>query len=460
MIKKSRYLNTLHVPKQIFPILEDAIINNKDSEVLIDLLIESNFPLFSLVLGYVNNAKRKYELLRKLTKGLIVIKCNKNNFIKCLDFVSELKNQDVILEAKDISLSEYKDLLENYDLNKFDSLNIMVNYQENTSGISIRELYNVSLLIDDIVRDVKKYNLSPLEQIIYVYDFVKQREYCDCEDKHKSRDLDKVVKGKNIVCVGYSNLFNAILLSLGINVMPIVSIKLKHQRSLVYLEDKKYNIDGLYTFDPTWDRKREEIYINNYKYFAMTFSDSEKDVPSELFENTNLTLDELKEIYSYDYKNDNIICDKMVYLKKMFDFTNIMEFKEINDILSLYNFTSDEEKQKLEIIYKKFRQKYLSKEIPIEDLFNALLNVRIIEYYKNITQNINIGDIIDVVSTRFSYRYSENSDQFNNLIKRVFIYTKIEDALLLYVDNKKEQMDRKIGNIKLLKTLRKVIDNN
>ena len=87
-----------------------------------------------------------------------------------------------------------------------------------------------------------------------------------------------------------------------------------------YQELAKYNIDGIYAFDPTWDRKREDEYINNYKYFAMPFNDSERDAPSELFEKTNLTLEELKEITSYDYKTEYIACDKMLYLEKMFKF--------------------------------------------------------------------------------------------------------------------------------------------
>ena len=460
MVRNSKYLSALHVPNEIFPIIEDVIINDMDSETVVELLIENRFPLFSLVLGYVDNAKRKYKILKELTKGIIVINCNRENFIKCLDFASELKKQDIIIEAKNISLSEYKDLLENYHVNKCEDANITVNYQDNTSGISIKELYNLSLLVDNIAKDVKEYNLSPLEQIIYVYDFVKQREYSDCDDKHKSRDLDKVVNGEHIVCVGYSNLFNAILLSLGINAMPLISIKVKHQRSLIYVQDKKYNIDGIYAFDPTWDRKREDEYINNYKYFAMPFNDSERDAPSELFEKTNLTLEELKEITSYDYKTEYIACDKMLYLEKMFNFTNTKDFKEINDILSLYEFTNVSEKEKLKVIYNQFRKKYLAKEIPVEGLFEAILNVRIIEYYKNIVQSIDVEDITDAVCTRYSYRYGVKDDKFSNFIKRIFIYSEVEDKLASYEEDNKEEIDRKKGNVRLLKTLRKVIDNN
>ena len=45
---------------------------------------------------------------------------------------------------------------------------------------------------------------------------------------------------------GFSNLFNAILMSLDIKAMPLISKTANHQRSIVYVNDSKYDIDGIY----------------------------------------------------------------------------------------------------------------------------------------------------------------------------------------------------------------------
>lgn len=100
---------------------------------------------------------------------------------------------------------------------------------------------------------------------MYVYDIVKYRIYNKDEDNYlNNRDLDKVTSGNTIVCSGFSNLFNAILMSLDIKAMPLISKTANHQRSIVYVNDSKYDIDGIYVFDPTWDcRKESEIIIWN-----------------------------------------------------------------------------------------------------------------------------------------------------------------------------------------------------
>ena len=123
-------------------------------------------------------------------------------------------------------------------------------------------------MICDIYEDIKRTNLSPFEQSIYAYDIVKNRKYKKCDyNLRTSRDLDKILIGDTIVCVGYSNFLNAILKCLNIKAIPLIDIRRRHQCNLVYIKDSKYGIDGIYMFDPTGDRKRNDNndYISNYK---------------------------------------------------------------------------------------------------------------------------------------------------------------------------------------------------
>ena len=89
-------------------------------------------------------------------------------------------------------------MFENYE-------NIYIRLQENTKSISVKELKLTFDKVNSIVDEVKSYNFSPLEQIIYIYDLIRDRKYKkekSDEGYDKSRDLSKVLFGEEIVCLG------------------------------------------------------------------------------------------------------------------------------------------------------------------------------------------------------------------------------------------------------------------
>lgn len=135
--------------------------------------------------------------------------------------------------------------------------------------------------INNIVSEIKKYDLSTLEQIMYAYDLVRDRVYTkesDEESKAVSRDLSSVLFGDKIVCAGYIAIFNAVLKGLGINAINYILYKKEnsktgHVRSMVRVTDDKYNVDGVFLFDPTWDSKRnnnDKNYLTSYRFFCRT----------------------------------------------------------------------------------------------------------------------------------------------------------------------------------------------
>ena len=83
-----------------------------------------------------------------------------------------------------------------------------------------------------------------------------------------------------MVCVGYSKLLNELLDKVGIDANRIsinvdtsydddFSIEEKevelagHERSIISIDDDKYNIHGLYMADPTWDNSLPNNYLNH-----------------------------------------------------------------------------------------------------------------------------------------------------------------------------------------------------
>ena len=126
-------------------------------------------------------------------------------------------------------------------------------------SLEIFSLTLYSTLVNSLADNIKKYNLSSFETIMYVYDMVKYKIYKkDDNDYLNGRDLDRLLLEEQdaIVCSGYSNLAVAILNSLGIKAKPLISYKERHQRVIVNVNDTKYNRSGVYVFDPTGDRRQ------------------------------------------------------------------------------------------------------------------------------------------------------------------------------------------------------------
>ena len=134
-------------------------------------------------------------------------------------------------------------------------------------------------------------NLSPYEKYLYAYNVAKKyKQYKENnENKGKSRNLYNILDGEFMVCVGYATLLGDLLTKLGIESAPLsVSIDIGydkvpddamvipddvavqsagHARLRVHLVDPKYNIDGIYFADPTWDNVMD---ADSYNYSLLT----------------------------------------------------------------------------------------------------------------------------------------------------------------------------------------------
>lgn len=145
--------------------------------------------------------------------------------------------------------------------------------------LSLKDMINV---YEELLRYAKvplENNYSPAESFYYIYNLLKQRIYHEegkDEKETKSRGLKEVLYGDKIVCVGYSNLFAAIssVLGLSAEVCSWEHIKEEegHASNVVYLNDSKYNICGVYGVDVTWDSKENEKdteFENNIENFLL-----------------------------------------------------------------------------------------------------------------------------------------------------------------------------------------------
>lgn len=392
MIKSNQIVNSFNPPVRIMNLIINCALGKENTDVLKEVLIDSGIPILSLILSVAIGYNQKYNYLKEIEKVKeVFIFCNENNFTDALN-ISKRFNAKVIISAQKISLISYKKLIEDFGVENINEL-IYIDYQKNNSPILISMVYKISCIINAVVEEINSYDLSPLEKIMFVYDRVKYRLYeDDLDDINSSRDLDKVLNGDKIVCAGYSNLFTAVLTSLGINSIPVIDLNIKHQRSLAYIKDAKYNIDGVYAFDPTWDKRKNKDdinYIDRYDYFLMP-----------LVRSMNSCYCEISELLELD--KETIL--KIIDGKDMDSALKVLDRLNILFTLVDAKYIPDDKYYVVEEIAKQYDQvigKYYSSEISFEDFINLLYRVRVVESTSGMINNINKDNIRETSIKRY-----------------------------------------------------------
>lgn len=393
MIKSNQIVNSFNPPVRIMNLIINCALGKENTDVLKEVLIDSGIPILSLILSVAIGYNQKYNYLKEIEKVKeVFIFCNENNFTDALN-ISKRFNAKVIISAQKISLISYKKLIEDFGVENINELNVYIDYQKNNSPILISMVYKISCIINAVVEEINSYDLSPLEKIMFVYDRVKYRLYeDDLDDINSSRDLDKVLNGDKIVCAGYSNLFTAVLTSLGINSIPVIDLNIKHQRSLAYIKDAKYNIDGVYAFDPTWDKRKNKDdinYIDRYDYFLMP-----------LVRSMNSCYCEISELLELD--KETIL--KIIDGKDMDSALKVLDRLNILFTLVDAKYIPDDKYYVVEEIAKQYDRaigKYYSNEISFENFINLLYRVRVVESTSGMINNINKDNIRETSIKRY-----------------------------------------------------------
>lgn len=201
-------------------------------------------------------------------------------------------------------------------------------FEENiaiSQNISIKRYLEVENLLDLAVKDIKESSLSPYEKYLAVFKIVKDfkpyrsegREYQS--NTPASYNLYQILFSDFIVCSGFSELMVDLLKRVGINAtfLHIELLKEKetlsledyatltkeeqdikkgtkdyHSRVIFRLVDSKYNIDGIFISDVTWDQE-ENLDLYNHSsltpYETRFETDRFYNTPDDIFDIQNGT---------------------------------------------------------------------------------------------------------------------------------------------------------------------------
>lgn len=192
---------------------------------------------------------------------------NLTKFREYLFKQSYLKGKKVVIpdEFSSSNIDELKSIYEGYD--------VLVYPEDSGVPMNMDDIENVSYF-DKLCNDIKKLNLSQLEEILLCYDIVREREYNlgTDSDSFESRNIYKILNGDKIVCAGYSDIICRMFYKLNI---PFINTTLRgagglggHARVTVFVDDPEYKVKGIFGLDPTFDSNNEKIdYLSKYNHF-------------------------------------------------------------------------------------------------------------------------------------------------------------------------------------------------
>ncbi len=162
-------------------------------------------------------------------------------------------------------------------------LNLIVG-KENLTYLSYIKTINP---LKKYANKINSLNLSPLEKLVLIEDYVKTKPYLDSKNKNISRNFFSSLNSDYIVCFIYSYTFKTLCDLCNINCC-ISTCKLnlsnnkssEHSKIICKVNDEKYNYNGILLFDPTFDAVDnktifdEEKPTDNFLFFANTLHQS------------------------------------------------------------------------------------------------------------------------------------------------------------------------------------------
>ncbi len=345
------------------------------------------------------------------------------------------------------------------------------------SKLTQKELKDVYEIIERIVKIIKQYDFSPLEQLLFIFDSIREKIYRENEShsSNESRDFYKIVKGNYIVCEGYFNLVSSICTALNIENEAIIwqkNGKSTHVSNLIYLNDNKYNIHGIYDMDITASYKRNEEdteYLNNYGFALVPFEIScyiKKKRDYELF--GDRSQDNIVK-YIYDYKKrldkmtqqgipDSIKSD---FHKVLLERIAIISKKLKNDYLEgLCNQKTALDDDTVSKIYEEFLD-LGRKTISDNALIKSIYKVRRIEHLMNPIKYPLDPDIFESIinQTIPKSRRQRLLDLIKGLKETLEVVEEIPIVNQISGETSREKITKDLKRIELLNTLQSELQN-
>lgn len=342
----------------------------KKTSLTINLPFEINFKNNCLY-----DEEEDFNKLLKYIKNIEILNINFVNATidKVIETIYKIENKinkkitfiNIITENKTIKEIEKLRFLE-------DDRIIKIWYEDGITDCCVDEFITMRKNIDKIVLDVKEKNLTNLEKVIYVYDIVKKYNY-KSSDNMDGRQLHKIFTTNAIVCSGYARIISQVLEELGVN-SGIYKLMTKdnelHARSFVHIIDEKYNVNALYSMEPTWESSINEEYA--YSLFLTPITRLKQTFPNEKFR-----------------EDISVLCKE----KQLSEIS-------LRDRISLYKFFKNKDLTQEEINKK---LEHATKEVTLSTFCEALIRVKTAQGLEKHKVELNVPKIINYNNNLVKY---------------------------------------------------------
>ena len=138
--------------------------------------------------------------------------------------------------------------------------------------LEISEVNKTYDYLKQIINEISSKNLSPLEQFLYAYKKIAENVYSDDKTLKNlviTHSIFSLQNNGHIVCRSYANMLCEIINGLknddlhcflsSVQVQDKTTSNIaSHAINVVMLKDDKYNINGIYGADSTWDSSNEK----------------------------------------------------------------------------------------------------------------------------------------------------------------------------------------------------------
>lgn len=333
---------TITLPFKIY--FENDCLYSEEEEFNNLLNYIENIELLNINMEDTNQIDNIIKLIYKIEKRIH----KKIKFINCIT-----KNQTI----KTIEKLKFLE----------DDRIIKIWYEDGITDCSVDEFIIMRKNIDAIKEQIETKNLTNFEKVICLYDIVKKYNYKKSENDYSmdGRQLHKIFTTNSILCTGYARIVSEVLNELGIRAgiyKLITNNNELHARNLVHIQDEKYNINCVYSMEPTWESAIKEDYA--YSLFLTPIEKLKEYFPNEKFR-----------------QDIDVLCGNK----------NINQVK-LRDKISLYQFFENKDltQQEIDRLLKQS-----TKKATLKDFCNALINVKVSEGQSRNAININIKNIIN-----------------------------------------------------------------
>ncbi len=249
--------------------------------------------------------------------------------------------------------------------------------------ISLDKIIKDEQFLEYIIQELKKRDFSPYELFIAIYDITKNLKVTitpkdDISDIEGKR-LHYILNNAYYVCAGHAIFYKEICSRLNLPCIYINLVHLQHISNYIYIKDPKYNIDGFYAVESTWEGHIEEdrdgLLKNGYGFFA-------------------LTTNKIRELYYKElrYKNQGMGIADLKDFDMFLTATTPEELRQ-RDLNAMVNFIYNLDKKGY---FELFGKEYLSRIKPSK--LTDELATKIIDFFNNkVNKQIPIEKKLDAI---------------------------------------------------------------